>query len=501
MMAPKEWKSRTFATGRRRSPQLVEVDLKFEAYRAHQTLPKLFDLCRAIEAWSASKGGYAELLESVRNKSGAVQELCTDVRQLANKPAYWPDANAGSTVVVTLDESMVSLLRDMRSNATQRAVMMIAAMDVDWASFAFDQLEAAAVPAIQLGHTNYGSGWDNAQNNQTSLGQVESQTAGKILGLCLEKAGKVLEVDDRVELVLRGAGLSIDVVLNVLKFYLFKEGVLAKAVPVLGPLKESVDTAAKAAVALRQASNSNKRVVAAKSMIVPTSDAATALDSFDSLLKVETAKTVTNLAYRLLKDTALVVTEVLALGAMTVVQVVTALAEVVIGFVYQLVYSLLFRKSVKKCREWVTAGASPEDLDFRAWIAGCPILGAYFLVGLARGPGAALSLSMFARPGEISSTDFQASSTKLLKVRQSAAAYVKDAPVKVRWTGPNGEQFKWIQGLIDSEAKSASVGADSLKIHHWTLTEDASLKVRMKHKFHEHGNSVWSLTKKAWSAV
>jgi hypothetical protein len=501
MLTAKEWKSRTFAAGHRRSPQLVDVDQKLEAYSANPSATKLNALCTAIEAWCATKSGYAKLLETVRNKSGAVQTLCTDVRQMAGKPAHWPDANKGSTYVVTLDESTVSLLRDLRFSATQRSVMMIAAMNVDWASFAFDQLESASGAAIGLGHTNYGSGWDNAQNNQTSLGQVEYQTAGKILALCLEKAGKVLEVDDRVELVLRGAGLSINIVLNVLKFHLFKDGVLSKAVPVLGPLKESIDTAAKAAVALRQASNSNNRVVAAKSMIVPTSDAATALESFDTLLKIETAKTVTNLAYRLLKDTALIVTEVLAMGAMTVVQVVTALAEVVVGFVYQLVYSLLFRKSVKKCREWVTAGASPEDLDFRSWIAGCPLLGAYFLVGLAGGPGAALALSMFAQPGEISSTDFQASSTKLLKVRQSAAAYVKDTPVKVKWTGPNGEKFKWIDGLVGSEAKSASVGLDSLKIHHWTLSEDADLKTRMKHKFHEHGGTVWSLGKKAWSVV
>jgi hypothetical protein len=501
MLSGKQWKSRTFAVGRKRSPQLVGVDEKLEAYSANPSAAKLNALCGAIESWSASKSGYPALLRTVRNKSGAVQELCTDVRQLAGKPAYWPDANQGSTYVAVLDADTAALLRDLRFGATQRSVMMIAAMDVDWASFAFDQIDAASSLAISLGHTDYGAGWEHAQNNQTSLGQVEYQSAAKILNLCLEKAGDVLGGDDRVELVLKGAGLSINIVLGVLKFHLFKDGVLAKAVPVLGPLKESIDTTAKAAVALRQASNSNKRVTAAKSMIVPTSDAATALDAFDTLLQVETAKTVTNLAYRLLKDTALIVTEVLAMGAMTVVQVVTSVAEVVIGFVYQLVYSLLFRKSVKKCREWVVAGASPEDLDFRSWIAGCPLLGAYFLVGLAAGPGAVTALSMFSQAGEISSTDFQAASTKLMKVRQSAASYVKDTPVKVKWTGPNGEKFKWIDGLVKSEALSASVGLDSLKIHHWTLSEDASLKTRMKHKFHEHGNSVWSVGKKVWSVV
>jgi hypothetical protein len=242
-------------------------------------------------------------------------------------------------------------------------------------------------------------------------------------------------------------------------------------------------------------------VTAAKSMIMPSSDAATALSSFETLLKIESTKTAVNLAYRLLKDTALIVTEVLTLGAMTIVQVVTAIVEVVVGFVYQLVYSLLFRKSVKNCREWVVAGASPQDMDFRSWIAGCPLLGAYFLVGLSAGGGAVTALSMFGQPGQISSTDFQSASTKLLKVRQAAAAYANDSPVKVKWTGPNGDKFKWIDGLIKGDALSASVGPNALKIHHWTLSDDASFKTKLKHKFHEHGNSAWSLAKTGWSVI
>jgi len=40
-----------------------------------------------------------------------------------------------------------------------------------------------------------------------------------------------------------------------------------------------------------------------------------------------------------------------------------------------------------------------------------------------------------------------------------------------------------------------------MKIHHYSLSEDADLKTRLKHKFHEHGNSAWSLAKTAWSVV
>lgn len=107
----------------------------------------------------------------------------------------------------------------------------------------------------------------------------------------------------------------------------------------------------------------------------------------------------------------------------------------------------MFRKSVGKCREWMQAGA-------------------------------VTALSMFSQSGEISSTDSQFASTKLLKLRQAAAAYVQHSPVNVKWTGAN-----------------------SMKIHHWSVSDDASFKTKLKHKFHEHGNSVWSLAKTAWSVV
>lgn len=507
MMTAKQWASRTFAAGHKRTAPLKLVDEKLEAYSAHPTAQTLTALCAAVEGWCAGKqspaatSGYAVLLKGVRNRSGAVQELVTDLRRLAVKPAHWPDADQGSNYVVALDAPTVKLLKDMRADATRRSVMMIAAMDVDWTSFAFDQVGSASSLAIGLGHTNYGSGWAGAQNNQTSLGQMESTTAGKILNVCLMESGKILDADERVENVLKAAGLGINVVLGVLKFHLFKEGVMATAVPLLGPLKESVDAAIKGGAQFRLASNSFQRVTAAKSLVVPSSEAATAIDAFEKLLIIETTRTAADLAYRLLKDTALVVTEVLTLGAMTVVQVVTAVVEVIVAFVYQLVYSLVFRKSVGKCREWVKAGAVPDDLDFRAWIAACPLLGAYFLIGLSAGGGAVTALSMFSQSGEISSTDFQSASTKLMKVRQAAAAYVQDSPVKVKWTGPNGAQFKWIDGLVKSDALSASVGPNSMKIHHWSLSDDASFKTKLKHKFHEHGNNVWSLAKIGWSVV
>jgi hypothetical protein len=421
MLTAKDWKSRTFAAGHTRSPELKRVDDALAAYTTLATPPNLTGLAAAIEQWcavragAAGNGGYAALLKGTRSKSGAVQQFVTDVRRLAGKAAHWPDATTASTYVVDLDESTVGLLRAQRFQATKISVEMIAAMNVDWASFAFDQLDAASSTAINLGHTDYGAGWAGAQNNQTSAGQLESTTASKIINVVMMKSVETLNGDERVENVLKAAGLGVNVVLGVLKFCLFKEGVMSKAVPLLGPLKESVDAVAKGAVQLRLVSNSFQRVTAAQSMIKEGSDAATALIAFETLLKIETAKTVTNLSYRLLKDTAMVVTEVLSMGAMTVVQVVTALVEVVVGFVYQLVYSLVFRKSVLQCREWVRDGASPHDLDFRAWIAGCPLLGAYFLVGLSAGGGATTALAMFGQPfRQVSSTDFQAASVKLL---------------------------------------------------------------------------------------
>ncbi|MGD8278005.1 MAG: hypothetical protein PVH00_08260 [Gemmatimonadota bacterium] len=508
MLSARDWKTRTFAAGRKRSELLKDVDAKLAAYALAPRAGNLAALCTAVETWSASKqqpgktSGYAALLAGTRNRTGAVQELVTDLRQLAGKPAFWPDKNKGSTYTVTLDQKTRDLLRDMRTEATSRSVAMIAAMDVDWTSFAFDQIGAMSSLAIDLGHTDYGSGWEHAQNNKTSLGQFESTAAGKILNVCLKKSGDILDADERVENVLKGAGIGVNVVLGVLKYHLFQDGVMSKAVPFFGPLKESVDAVARGSVDLRLAGKSSQRVTAARSLLMPTSDAATAIDAFQTLLQIETAKTVTDMAYRLLKDTALIVTNVLTSGAMTVVQVVTAIVEVVVAFVYQLVYCLVFQSSVKKCREWVTGRAMPEDLDFRGWTASCPLLGAYFIVGLAAGGGATTALSMFGQPGvELSSTDFQAASTKLLKVRQAAAAYVNKSPVDVKWTGPNGEKYKWIDSLVKSEAKSASVGPATMKIHHWSLSDDASRKERFKHRFHENGNRVWSLAKTAWSVV
>jgi hypothetical protein len=507
MMKLKDWKSRTFAAGKTRGPELKRVDETLEVYLKRPSPLALTQLCGALEAWAESKkpgpqgSGYAALLKTARNKSGAVQELVTDVRQIAAKPAYWPDKDQGATYVVQLDDETVDMLGKMRFGATQRSVAMIAAMEVDWLSFGFDQLNSASSLAIDLGHTAYGSDWAQAQNNQTVGGQVLYNTYAKIFSTAIDKANDELVKDERVQNVLKGVGLSINVTLGVLKYHLFKEGVLSKAVPLMGPLKDAVTAIGSGAMDFRLAHNSFRRVEAARSLILPTSDAATAIDGFHSLLIIETAKSAVNLAYRLVKDTALVATEILTMGAMTVVQVVTAIVEVVVGFVYQLVYSLVFRKSVAKCREWVKAGAAPEDLDFRSWIAACPLLGAYFIVGLSAGGGATTALSMFGQAGSVSSTDFQSASVKLLKVRQAAAAYIKQSPVKVAWTGPSGKDFEWIKSLIDCDALSASVGLNITKIHHYSLSADASLKTKFKHKFYEHGNSVWSLAKAGWSVI
>jgi hypothetical protein len=266
MLSGREWKLRTFAPGHTRSHALQAVDDALDAYRTNGSVPNLSTLVDAIEHWCAEKplagqtGGYASLLKGVRNKSGAVQKLVTDVRTLAGKPANWPDANAGATVVVDLDDATLNLLRDKRFEATKISVEMIAAMNVDWAAFAFEQLDAASSMAINLGHTNYGGGWaTGAQNNQTSAGQLESTTAGKIINVCLMKSSETLKADERVENVLKAAGLGVNVVLGILKFHLFKDGVMSKAVPLLGPLKEAVDATARGAVQLRLASNSFQR--------------------------------------------------------------------------------------------------------------------------------------------------------------------------------------------------------------------------------------------------
>ena len=98
--------------------------------------------------------------------------------------------------------------------------------------------------------------------------------------------------------------------------------------------------------------------------------------------------------------------------------------------------------------------------------------------------------------------DFQSAAVKLLKVRQSAAAFISRSPVTVKWTGPNGEKYKWIDGLVKHDTKSASVGLAVTKIHHFMeSTENASRGDRARHRFYETGNKVWSVGKTAWSVV
>lgn len=509
MIDASQWKTRTFAAGKSRSALLKAVDESLNAYTRQPTGNNIDSLCAAVERWVASKalpgqaGGYAAVCGGTRDRSGAVQELVTDLRQIAGKPDYWPDAGKGSNYIVSLDESTRDLLRDMRADAASRSVTMIAAMDVDWSSFAFDQIGSFGSLAIDLGHTDYGGTWAAAQNNATSIGQFESTAAGKIFNVILDRANKELITDERVENVLKVAGLSITFVLGVVKFHLFKDGVMSKAVPFFGSAKEMVDAIASGSVDLRLEQKSFRRVNAAKSLVVPGSDVATAIQSFETLLKLETSKTVTDMSYRLLKDTAVIVTSAFTMGASSIIQIVASIVEAVVGFVYQLVYSLVFRQSVGKCREWVQADAIPADLDLRAWCASCPLIGAYFLVGTAAGGGAATALSMFSQAGGgVNSTDFQSAAVKLLKVRQSAAAFINRSPVSVKWTGPNGEKYKWIEGLIAHDAKSASVGLAMTKVHHFMEpTEYASRRDRARHRFHEAGNKVWSIGKTAWSVI
>ena len=508
MITPTDWKSKTFVAGHRRSAELTRVDQALAAYNKIPRPPgSLSELCDALEAWAASKtpagggSGYEALLKGNRNSRGAVQQLAGEVRGLAGKAGHWPDTQKGGTYVVDLNQQEVELLRKMRGVASHTAIMMIAAMEVDWKSFAFDQVESASSLAVDLGHTDYGSGWDGAQGNLTSVGQMGQTTLAKLMNLGLAKANDELVKDERVEYVLKGAGLSIGLVLGVVKNHVLKEGVLSKTVPLLGPIKEAVDAAAKGGVELRLAQKSFQRVDAARTMILPSSDAAIALGAFEKLLRYETTKSVTNLSYRLLKDTALVVTEVLTLGAMTVVQVVSAIVEVVVGFIYQLVYSLVFRSTAAKCREWVQACAAPDELDLRDVLATCPLLGAYFLLGLSSGGGSVSALAMFGQAGRLSSTDFQDASVKLLRARQAAAAYVAQTPVKVQWTGPHAEKFKWLDGLVKSDALSASVGLSGLKIHHWHLSEDASRKDRIRHRLYQVGDKSWAVGKAVWGVV
>jgi len=123
----------------------------------------------------------------------------TEVRGMVGKPAHWPDAQKGGTYVVDLNQNEVDLLRGMRAVASRTAIMMIAAMEVDWKSFAFDQVESASSLAVDLGHTDYGSGWTGAQENLTSVGQMGLTTLGKVVNLGLSKANDELVKDERVE--------------------------------------------------------------------------------------------------------------------------------------------------------------------------------------------------------------------------------------------------------------------------------------------------------------
>jgi hypothetical protein len=109
---------------------------------------------------------------------------------------------------------------------------------------------------------------------------------------------------------------------------------------------------------------------------------------------------------------------------------------------------------------------------------------------------------MFSQQGvPVSSTDFQGAAVKLQRARQAAAAYIDRSPVKVKWSGDAAKTYAWIDGLVKNEAKSASVGANFTKIHKYSLSDDASSTDRLRHKFYENGNKVWSIGKKAWSTV
>ncbi len=312
MISATEWKVKTAAAGHRRSPQLKDVDEKLKAYSITGSSQALAALCTSIEAWVESKstggsGGTKALYDGIRNRSGTVQSLFTDLRQSASKPAYWPDRLQGDTYVVTLNENELQLMQEMRFQATKKSILMISYMEVNWVKFGFDQLGAMSGLAVDLGHTNYGSDWASAVSNKTSLGQQECMTASKIFHMVFESVLEESNKDPRIEAALRSVDLSISIVLGVVKYYLFKEGVMAKVVPLLGPLKEAVTAMGEGSVAIRLGHKSLQRVAAAKSMIDRNSTASQALDSFESLIKIESTKAAVELAYKVLKDTALVV--------------------------------------------------------------------------------------------------------------------------------------------------------------------------------------------------
>jgi hypothetical protein len=496
IMTAKEWKSGTFSVGKVRSEQLKAVDRALEAYQKTRTQTERRALVRAIEVWVASKspngksGGYAAVLKGARNRTSAVTQLIDQVRGNSDDlrlPPFWPDQEKGSTVVVQLDVDTLDLLRAARFEATKRSVMMISAMRVDWKAFAFDQATSAATTASGIGHTDFSKEWTGgADQNLSSAGGMVKDTSLKLISLAMGKAREELGKDERVNTALMAIGSGLDIVLGVVKNYLLK-GFLTTTVPLVGPIKEGVDAIYKGGKDLRLVYKSFERVNAVKPLLKESSDAATAIESFHSLLKIETGKSIGLLAYKLLKDAGLVVTEVLTLGAMTVVQVVSALVELIVGFCYQLYYSIVFQSAVKQCRQWVKERALPMNLDLRTWIAGCPILGAYFFVGLSAGGGSVSALSMFGQGGTVNSTAFQDASTKLLRVRQAAAAYIQANPVKVKWAD---EKYEWIDGLVKSDALSASVGLDITKIHHFRLSENATTSEKFKHRFYQASNKV-----------
>ena len=517
-----EWKRKTALTLRTRSDELKAVDEKLKQYQMTNSAHAVGELCRAVEAWSRSKqaagelnGGARYLIDGDRNKSGVVALLIREIIQTAGKPPYWPDVTPGApgerdyTYVVEggLSANEKELLKRARESAAKRSVEMISSMEVDWSKFAFDQIGSVSSAGIDLAHTKYDSNWDQYQGanpNATSGGQFYYNCVSKIFAKAMDLSAEEVKDDPRVANAFQILGLSVSSVLGVLKYYLFNEGVMSKVVPLFGQVKGAADALAKGSLEIRVAVKSNSRVTAAKPLLQPSTPAAEAVDLFDKLIKIETSKNISESGVNLLVNTAAIVMSVFATPAITVVNVVKTLVDVIVGFIYQLVYYVVFKDAVGQCREWVKASAAPEDLDFRGWCANCPLLGAYFIVGLAGTAGAPTALAMFGQAGvPMTSTHFQDASVKLLKVRQSAAFFIERSPVKVGWINSKAkDKYGWIQeGFLKNEAMSASVGLKANKIHHHILNDDASTEDKFKHKVLVVGEKAYSLFKHAWSVV
>ena len=522
MIGATEWKRKTALAMRTRSAELKAVDDALKSYQTTQSQHALAGLCGAMEAWSKSKqpagelnGGAAYLINGDRNKGGAVARLITDIIQAAGKPPYWPDQTPGApgerdyTYVVEggLNDTELNLLRQARESAAKRSVTMISKMEVDWSKFAFDQIGSVSSAAIDLGHTKYDSSWDKyggSNPNSTSAGQFFYGCVSNIFTKAMGLTADEVKDDPRVENALAIAGLSVSALLGVLKYHLFNEGVMSKTVPLFGQVKGATDALAKGTLEIRVAAKSNQRVGAAKPLLQATTPAAEAMDLFGNLIKIETTKNISEAGINLLVNTAGIVMSVFATPAITIVNVVKTLVDVFVSFVYQVVYYIVFKDAVRKCREWVDAGAAPADLDFRGWCANCPLLGAYFFVGLAGTAGAPTALAMFGQSGvPMTSTHFQDASVKLLKVRQSAAFFITRSPVKIGWVDQKAKkEYGWIEdGFIKNEAKSASVGLKAHKIHHYTETGLASSQDKFKHKILVVGEKCYSLFKHAWDVV